>query len=151
MANFAIAQFITLTVDPHSLRFQNYYMGRDYVYNDQTYLFSPFRIEGTRSSGADNSQISVLFPNSRTSLPLLQLLNGGRLVQARVDSLWMLDDTPEQTITEWYTGVGSTFDETTVEIRFRSAVDAVTSGFPRRQMNDALVGLLPQLNEIRLQ
>lgn len=151
MASFAIAQFVSITVGSQTLRFQNYFVGRDYSRGSDTYVFSGFRVEGSQTSGAENTQISLLFPNTETSLNLLELLDGGRLAQIRVDSVWLVNDVESQAISDYYTGVGSSFDETTIELRCRSAIDSVVTGFPRRQLNDRLVGRLPQLNEIRLQ
>lgn len=150
-SSFVIAQFLTVSTPSQSLRFQNYFVGRDYSWNGNTYVFSGFQIDGSQTSGAENSQISILFPNTDVSLNLLEVLDGARLSQIRVDSVWYVNNTESQVITDYYTGVGSSFDETTIEVRCRSAIDSVVSGFPRRQLNDELVGILPQLNEIRLQ
>jgi hypothetical protein len=52
---------------------------------------------------------------------------------------------PQQgrTIEERYVGIGASFSETTVELRFRTAMDSVGAQFPSRTLTRGLVGPLP--------
>jgi len=53
--------------------------------------------------------------------------------------------------TEYYVGTGSSISDTTLELRFRSAIDSVTSNFPNRTLTRDLVGPLPLDSQIVLQ
>jgi hypothetical protein len=52
---------------------------------------------------------------------------------------------------EFLVGIGASLSETTIELRFRSAIDSVISGFPARSVTRQLVGPLPLNSNVVLQ
>jgi len=83
--------------------------------------------------------------------------NGNRLSQLAFKTVWLgnaaslADYENYSTIAsydEYYIGVGASFDDTTVELRFRSAMDSVGANFPRRTFNTNNVGILPVTAEV---
>jgi hypothetical protein len=51
---------------------------------------------------------------------------------------------------EFYVGIGAGDSDTTVELRFRSPMDAATSRFPRQILSAQNVGILPLSAELTL-
>lgn len=150
-----IAQFFNLTSSSGaSYLFQNYFVNENKFFNGQTYSFAPFRSEGTTASlNGDNNILQVLFPNIEIALRLLQSGNGNRLSRLTLTTVWLTASgsyTPNQ-LAEYYIGTGSSISDTTLELRFRSAIDSVASNFPNRQITRDLVGPLPLDSQIRLQ
>lgn len=150
-----IVQFFNLTTSSGaSYLFQNYFANEDKTYNGQVYAFAPFRTEGTTASlNGDNSIVQVLFPNIEIALRLLQGGDGNRLSRLTLTTVWLTASgnyTPNQ-LAEYFVGTGSSVSETTLELRFRSAIDSVVSNFPNRQITRDLVGPLPLDSQIRLQ
>ena len=87
-------------------------------------------------------------------LRLLQEGNGNRLSTLVFTSRWLNDDNQfisDNIHTETFIGIGAGFSETTVELRFRSAMDSVGSQFPRRIFTKNLVGILPTSSDIVFQ
>jgi len=150
-----IVQFFKLTTSSGlNYYFQNYFASEDKVYNNQNYMFAPFRTEGTTASlNGDNNVLQVLFPNLGITLQMLSLADGNRLSTLVLTTVWLTADGTYTTnqLTEYYIGTGSSISDTTVELRFRSAIDSVSSNFPNRQLTRDLVGPLPLDSQIRLQ
>lgn len=150
-----IAQFFKLLTSSGTYYyFQNYFANEDKVYGGQTYPFAPFRTEGTTASlNGDNNVLQILFPNIPIALQLLSLADGNRLSRLDLATVWLLPDGTYTTnqLTEYYIGTGSSISDTTIELRFRSAIDSVASNFPNRQITRDLVGPLPLDSQIRLQ
>lgn len=150
-----IAQFFHLTTSAGvNFLFQNYFVNESKFYNSKSYDFVPFRTEGTTASlNGDNNVLQVLFPNVEIALRLLEAANGNRLSRLTLSTIWLTSNnvfTPNQ-LSEYYIGVGSSISDTTLELRFRSAIDSVASNFPNRQITRDLVGPLPLDSQIRLQ
>lgn len=150
-----IVQFFRLTTSGgNNYFFQNYFAGEDKVYSGQSYAFAPFRTEGTTASlNGDNNVLQVLFPNIEIALQLLSLADGNRLSTLVLTTVWLTAAGAYTTnqLTEYYIGTGSSISDTTIELRFRSAIDSVASNFPNRQLTRDLVGPLPLDSQIRLQ
>lgn len=150
-----IAQFFNLTTSAGSgYYFQNYFANEDKSYGGRIYSFAPFRTEGTTASlNGDNNILQVLFPNIEIALRLLQAGDGNRLSRLTLTTVWLTADGSYTTnqLAEYYIGTGSSISDTTIELRFRSAIDSVASNFPNRQITRDLVGPLPLDSQIRLQ
>lgn len=138
---------ITLGNDPNTVyhRYQNFFVNETKTYNNQFYAFAPFRAEGTVSNlGGDNTLLQVLFPNVEVALRLVEQGNGNRLSRLILTTQWLnADFAPVKTYEERYIGIGAAFSDTTIELRFRSAMDSVGAQFPARTLTRNLVGLLP--------
>lgn len=134
-------------------RYQNYFVNETVSFGGQSYGFAPFQVEGTISTlGGDNGMVQVLFPNIEIVLRLVQQGNGNRLSRLKLTTVWLNEALrPTKSYEEYYIGIGAAFSETTVELRFRSAMDSVGSQFPARKLSRNLVGLLPLSADIRLQ
>ncbi len=152
-----IAQFFDLTTtDGTRHLYQNYFVNTTYTYAGQRYSFAPFRAEGTVSNNTgDNSVVQILFPNVDFAMRLLDAGNGNRLSRLVLTTVWL---TANDTIAangatqqEFLVGIGASISETTIELRFRSAIDSVISGFPARSITRQLVGPLPLNSNVVLQ
>jgi len=152
-----IAQFFDLTTaDGTRHCYQNYFANTRYTYQNFSYDFAPFRAEGTSSTNTgDNTIVQVLFPNVDFVLRLLDAGNGNRLSRLLLTTVW-LTSTNEiaangATQLEYLVGIGASLSDTTIELRFRSAIDSVISSFPARTIIRQLVGPLPLSASVSLQ
>jgi hypothetical protein len=152
-----IAQFFDLTTtDGTRHLYQNYFVNEVYTYAGQRYNFAPFRAEGSVSNNTgDNSIMQVLFPNVEFALRLLDAGNGNRLSRLVLTTVWLTATNAiaanGATQQEFLVGIGASLSETTIELRFRSAIDSVISGFPARSVTRQLVGPLPLNANVVLQ
>jgi hypothetical protein len=79
--------------------------------------------------------------------------DGNRLSTLELATVWLTADGnyTNNIQIEYYVGVGSSISDTTLELRFRSAIDSVTSNFPNRTLTRELVGPLPLDSQLVLQ
>lgn len=149
-----IVQYFSL-VDQQgaSYRFQNYFVQEKKKLGNITYAFAPFRAEGTVSNlTGDNALLQVLFPSDDYSVALTEQADGNRLTKLVLTTQWL--NANEQAIRseeERYVGIGASFSDTTLELRFRSAMDSVGARFPARAMTKQNVGPLPVNGQISFQ
>lgn len=154
MSVIRIAQFFNLTPTrgtPHL--YQNYFVNTTKAYGGQNYSFAPFSAEGTTASlGGENQSMRVLFPNNETVLRLVEASNYNYLSALELTTAWInaADQIIGSPITDYYTGIGAAYSDTTVELRFRSAIDSVGSSFPTRTLTRQSVGPLPLNSELYL-
>jgi hypothetical protein len=149
---------ITLGSEPGTVfhRYQNYFVNETVRWPQAStglfYAFAPFMVEGTISTlGGDNGMVQVLFPNVEVAVRLVQQGNGNRLSRLKLTTVWMNEAlAPIKVYEERYIGIGAAFSDTTIELRFRSAMDSVGSQFPARKLTRNLVGLLPLSADISL-
>ena len=142
-----LVQFFELT-DAKGLPylFQNYFVNESKLKGNKSFDFAPFQVAGGISSiGGDNSQIQILFPATDYAIALVELSNGNRKSQLElttkvVNAVGTVTSLMAQ---EFYIGLGAAFSESTIELRFNTAVDAVGSNFPAQQLNEDNVGILP--------
>jgi len=154
------------TANGQSHYYQNYFFGKGSASvaipgsASPVYRHAPFRVEGALSSlNGENSLLRVLFPHSDFTVALVENGEGNRLSKLSLKTIWMatsggITDYSSYTKTaeyeEFYVGVGASFDDTTVELRFRSAMDSVGASFPRQTFSSKNVGLLPLNAEVSL-
>ena len=109
--------------------------------------FAPFQVDGSVSTlGGDNSQIKVLFPATQYAIQLVGKGKGNRKSRLTLTTNLISSDEQIQDSfisQEIYIGIGASFSESTVELRFNTAADAVASNFPARRLNQDNVGILP--------
>lgn len=159
-----VAQFINITTPANSespsksYSYQNYFFGIGDVAIPGTagplYTYAPFELRGSLSSvGGDNPAMQLLLPHSYFAVALVEDGNGNRLSKLTVKTVWMANSgdltnyasyskTGAET-NEYYVGIGASFNDTTIELRFRSAMDSVGANFPAQRFNNRNVGLLP--------
>lgn len=147
---------------PQSYRYQNFFVQEEKTLVvggiSEKYDFAPFRVEGTTSSlNGDNGVLQVLFPYSDYAIQLVERGNGNRLSQLTLYTLWLPTSNLQATSfsnpqqRDYFLGVGASFSETTIELRFRSSIDSVGSNFPARSISYELAGYLPNNADLVLQ
>ena len=134
-------------------RGQNFFIGENFTYAGLTYRFVPFEVTGTTQSlGGDNPQVSLLMPNEDILLKMVEGGDGNRNSTLRLINLWVTaagSPLPGPLI-EFYVGIGAGDSDTTIELRFRSPMDAATARFPRQLLTAYNVGILPLNSELNL-
>jgi hypothetical protein len=156
MANVVrIAQFFYL-VDTNNNRyaFQNYFINDKKRIGSTVYTFAPFRAEGMVSNlTGDNALLQVLFPAEDFSIALAEQADGNRLTRLTFTTQWLnaSDAMVRPPYEERYVGIGASISETTLELRFRSAMDSVGAQFPARTMTLQNVGPLPINSQVSFQ
>jgi hypothetical protein len=162
MSNIRVVNFFELVVEGRSdpLRYQNYFFNTTATYQSKSFEFVPFRAEGALAAlNGDNEVLQVLFPNveaepgisSRLGVILLEMYNGNRLTELTLSTAWLdASGTIIRAVDDYYIGIGASVSETTIELRFRSAIDSVGSAFPARTLTRQLVGPLPLNSELYL-
>lgn len=149
-----IAQFFFL-VDKEDNRyaFQNYFVDARKEIGSITYNFAPFRAEGTVSNiTGDNALLQVLFPADDFSIRLVEQADGNRLTRLTLTTQWLnANDATVRSYEERYVGIGASISDTTLELRFRSAMDSVGARFPGQVLTRRNVGPLPTSSQISLQ
>lgn len=133
--------------------FQNYFVNERKNLDGIWYDFAPFRVEGTVSNvTGDNALLQVLFPAVDFSIGLAEKADGNRLTRLTLTTQWL---NANQAVTtsyqERHIGIGASISETTLELRFRSAMDSVGAQFPAQTMTRRNVGPLPTSAQISLQ
>ena len=130
--------FALVDAKGNSYSYQNYFVN----FPD----FAPFQVDGSVSTlGGDNSQIKVLFPVTDYAIKLVELGDGNRKSQLTLTTNFITESEQVGALIsqEIYVGIGASFSESTVELRFNTAVDAVASNFPAQRLNEENVGILP--------
>jgi hypothetical protein len=156
-----IAQFFKLTAARNrdgtpgqEHYYQNYFANENKTYGGESYSFAPFQAQGTTAAlNGDNNVLQVLFPNVDFAVQLLYSSNSNRLSVLELTTQWLTaENEPSGTaLTEYYIGIGSSISETTLELRFRSSIDSVSSNFPNRTLTRELAGILPLDAQLILQ
>jgi hypothetical protein len=156
MANIRICQFFALQSSAGKFyRFQNYFIGESPTLLGSTFAFAfaPFQADGALSSlNGENQQLRVLFPSLEIVLRLVEDADGNRLSSLELTTAWLSGSNQiVTTFSDYFTGIGATFNEETVELRFRSAMDSVGASFPARTLTSDNAGILPLNAELYLQ
>lgn len=150
-----ICNFFRLTTTAGKVHlFQNYFIGENKTFNGEVYSFSPFQADGALASlNGDNQQLRVLFPSQEISIRLAEEGDGNRLSVLALTTLWTnaTGALNGAQYTDYFVGVGATFNENTIELRFRSSMDSVGAGFPARALTVDNVGILPLEASLSLQ
>jgi hypothetical protein len=150
-----ICNFFRLTTTAGKVHlFQNYFIGESKVFNGETYSFSPFQADGALASlNGDNQQLRVLFPSQEVAIRLVEEGDGNRLSVLALTTLWTnaAGALNGAQFTDYFVGIGATFNEDTIELRFRSSMDSVGAGFPARTLTVNNVGILPLDANLSLQ
>jgi hypothetical protein len=85
------------------------------------------------------------------AIRLVEQANGNRLSRLELTTAWLNENNGEiKSLNERFLGVGASFSETTIELRFRSALDSAGANFPARSLTRNLVGILPLNADLRL-
>lgn len=153
--NIKICQIIELKMkNGAQLLAQNYFVGQTYRFLGKGHVFVPFEVSGSLMTlGGDNETLTILFPNIEMALLLLEGGDGNRNSELTLRNVWLnaADQPLPDPVPEFYVGQGSSFSETTIECRFRSALDSVGGTFPRRILTAENSGILPLNSDVTLQ
>lgn len=124
------------------------------------YAFAPFSVQGaTAQLNGENETLQVLFPFTTFGVRLVEEGSGNRLSTMQLKTVWLETNAsstePSNYIvsaqyTEYYTGLGASFSDTTIELRFKSAMDSVNANFPARTFSRDNVGRLPLNADLNL-
>jgi hypothetical protein len=94
----------------------------------------------------------VLFPNVEFAIRLVEEGDGNRLSRLTITTQWLNANlVPFRTYEERYVGIGASYSETTIELRYRTAMDSVGATFPAQTLTRSLVGPLPLNAQLVLQ
>jgi len=153
-SDIRICQFIKIEPSKGEVKhYQNYFIKETKSFKGASYSFAPFEAEGGVSSlNADNQQITIRLPASEYAIRLVEEGDGNRLSKLLLCTRFITaagaipDTGPE----EYYVGIGASFSDDTVELRFRSALDGVAGGFPARTLTEESVGILPLESSLSL-
>ena len=134
-------------------RFQNFFVNKTATYQSAEYAFLPFGFSGvTVNRTGDNIDATLVFPNNRLSR--IWGLNA-------VEDLWVAtvyvmildpDNVMPPTLLHRYVGqiASGTWDETTLQLRLNSVLDAIGNDAPMRRLTQDLVGSIPTTSNVRL-
>ena len=153
-SDIRICQFIKIEPSKGEVKhYQNYFIKETKSFKGASYSFAPFEAEGGVSSlNADNQQIIIRLPASEYAIRLVEEGDGNRLSKLLLCTRFITaagaipDTGPE----EYYVGIGASFSDDTIELRFRSALDGVAGGFPARTLTEESVGILPLESSLSL-
>lgn len=155
LADLSTVDTVVVGREPGSVvhRYQNYFVNEQVRWDGQLYGFAPFRAEGTVANlNGDNALVQVLFPNIEIAIRLVEQGNGNRLSRLTLATAWLNENNALiKHYAERFIGIGAAFSETTIELRFRSAMDSVGANFPARSLSRGLVGILPLNADLFLQ
>lgn len=143
----------TKPTDTPPYRYQNYFINENKTFGGVSYSFVPFEIEGGVSSlNADNQQVTLRLPASEYAVRLVEEGDGNRLSKLVVYTRFITaaEGIPDTGPEEYYVGIGASFSDDTIELRFRSALDGVAAGFPARTLTERNVGILPLESNLSL-
>lgn len=149
---FAIGNFLRLRqarVEGAIYRWQNFHIQGTV----DGYSFVPFGFSGvTVNRQGDNVDASLVFPNNELSRQwAVEAIRDGWLAVVKV---MLLDpgDPSQQTELHTYAGqiAQGAWDETSLNLRLNTVLDAVGGEIPVRRLTKSLVGNLPTSSNVRL-
>jgi phage-related protein len=153
MSEIRICNFFDLlTTTGKRHYYQNYFIAESKSFLGQPYAFAPFQTDGALANlNGDNQQLRVLFPAQELVIRLVEEGDGNRLSVLQLTTAWVTaTGAVTTTFADYFVGTGSTFSDTTVELRFRSSMDSVGANFPARTLTADNVGILPLNAELYL-
>lgn len=151
-----IVQFFDLkTSDGTVYRYQNFFVGLTKRFGRKNYDFAPFQVTGQNSSlNGDSEQLSVLFPALDVVITLVEGGDGNRKSVLNLHTRFVnrsgdFSDTDSGPRGVFF-GLGASFNDDTVELRFSSALDAAASQFPATTLTERNAGILPLESQLQL-
>ena len=156
MSNIRIVQFFKYTAATNpdqTYRYQNYFVGEEKTHNGEQYQFAPFQSSGSLSTlTGDNETVTVLFPAIEYAIRIVDQSGGNRQSTLQLTTKWLTANSEYTNIefTETLIGIGASFDDTTLELRFRTVMDSVGANFPGRTFTTENTGVLPISAELYL-
>jgi hypothetical protein len=133
--------------------FQNFYISKTTSYQSVQYAFLPFGFSGvTVNRMGDNVDASLVFPNNN--------LSRAWGLKA-VEDLWIAtvyvmildpDNITAPSLLHRYIGqvASGGWDETVLQLRLNTVLDAVGNDVPMRRLTQDLIGAIPTSSNVRL-
>ena len=150
----ALGHFLDLNVGGSPIyRWQNFWIKQNVDQENHTYSFIPFGFSGlTANRAGDNIDATLVFPNNELSRQWALLATQQKWV-AQIQVM-MFDPADKTDLTTLHTYIGqissTAWDETAINIRLNSIIDAVGGDVPARRLTQQLVGNLPLSSNLRL-
>ena len=151
----AIGNYLRLT-NPNGTAawyFQNFHIATTASFQGSSYMFLPFGFSGVSvNRNGDNTEASLVFPNNNLSrswaLTAVKENWLGRVYVVLTDP----DNSSGGQLMHQYTGqvAAGSWDETSLQLRLNTILDAVGSDIPNRRLTQSLVGKLPVTSNVRL-
>ena len=147
----ALGHFLTLSSTglTNVLRFQNFYIGQEV----DGRLFMPFGFSGTTTNRqGDNLDATLIFPNNELSRSWAsQAIEEAWTAEVQVYTMGLADSSQRTLLYEYFGQVSSGgWDETSLNLKLNTVLDAVGSNVPIRVMHRDLVGKLPTSSNLGL-
>lgn len=151
--DYALGHFATFTqTDGNVLAFQNFFTRGSVTRDGRVHSFMPFGFSGISVNiRGDNIDAAITLPNTDLSRPWAHQATIEAWV-AHVDvCLLDPDDSTQQRILHSYVGVIASggWDQTVINLRLNSILDAVGGDIPNRSLHQRLVGQLPSSSYVR--
>jgi hypothetical protein len=166
MSTIALGNYLRFYSEADALvyAFQNFYIGTTVTHEGITYNFAPFGFAGLSASREGELGVStVTFANTKISRSILsEALRGGPYTD---NSTWrrpyvvesdtnILDPEARTVVRKLFTYVGQAtggdWDDTALQLRLSSVLDASTPDVPTRTLHRRLVGALPLSSSVRI-
>jgi hypothetical protein len=150
---YALGHFVRFTqANGNVLAFQNFYIRSGVQRGGYLHSFMPFGFSGVSINiKGDNVDAALTFPNNDLSRSWAGQAATERWI-ATVDVCLLSPDNPtSQQLLHTYTGVVAAggWDESTINLRLNSVLDAVSADVPNRTLHQRLVGRLPASSYVR--
>jgi hypothetical protein len=153
--DLALGNYLVLSTprDGQKFYYQNFYIGKTATFGGEQYGFLPFGFSGvTVNRTGDNVEAALVFPNNQISrawgLKAVQDLWVATVLVLILDP----DDPTGGELLHTYVGQVSngSWDETSLQLRLDTVLDAVGTDVPMRRLTQALVGAIPTSSNVRL-
>jgi hypothetical protein len=150
---YAIGHFLRFTqLNGNVLAFQNFYIRTAVVRGNYPHNFMPFGFSGVSINiKGDNVDAALTFPNNDLSRSWAGQAAVERWIATIDVCLLNPDDQASQQLLHTYTGVVASggWDESSINLRLNSVLDAVSADIPNRALHQRLVGRLPASSYVR--
>ena len=133
--------------------FQNFYINKTATYNGSVYSFLPFGFSGvTVNRAGDNVEATLVFPNNEISRAWGLNAVQGLWIATVLVMILDPDNASTPSLMHRYVGQVSNgnWDETSLQLRLDTVLDAVGTDVPMRRLTQQLVGAIPVSNNVRL-
>ena len=150
---YALGHFVRFTQgNGNVLAFQNFYIRAGVTRNNYLHSFMPFGFSGVSINiKGDNVDAALIFPNNDLSRSWSgQAVTESWLAAVDVCIVDPINSSSQQLL-HTYSGVIASggWDESAINLRLNSVLDAVSADLPNRTLHQRLVGKLPASSYVR--
>jgi hypothetical protein len=150
---YALGHFVRFTqANNNVLAFQNFFIRGGVNRDGYLHAFMPFGFSGISiNTRGDNVDAALTFPNNDLSRAWADQATTEAWVATVDVCLLNPDDSNTQQLLHTYAGViaAGGWDETSINLRLNSVLDAVGGDIPNRSLHQRLVGRLPTSSYVR--